>query len=145
MKFVSHLLQAKGFDVWSISPDATVFTALERMAERNVGALLVVDHSGLVGVISERDCTRKVDIKGKTAKNTPVREIMSDRLVYVNPGQTIDDCMKLMTEKRIRHLPVIGEGRVIGVLSIGDVVKAIITDKDNAIEQLENYLWRKSG
>jgi CBS domain-containing protein len=143
MKLVSQVLQVKGFDVWSISPDASMYTALKVMAEHNVGALLVVDQDGLVGVISERDYARKVILEGKSSKETQVREIMSGKVYSVQPDQTIDDCMKLMTENRIRHLPVINEGQLVGVLSIGDVVKAIITDKEYVIGQLENYITGK--
>lgn len=110
------------------------------MAEYDIGALLVVDQDRLVGVISERDYARKVILEGKSSKDTKVREIMSGTVYSVQPDQTIDDCMKLMTEKRIRHLPVINEGQLVGVLSIGDVVKAIMTEKEYAIGQLENYI-----
>lgn len=145
MQFVSHILQSKGFDVWSISPDASVLAALREMKERNIGALLVIDRNGLAGIISERDCARTVVLEGKTAMDTLVKDVMSDHTVCVHPTQTVDDCMELMTEKRLRHLPVVKEGQLVGVVSIGDVVKAIITDKAEAIEQLERYLWRRSG
>jgi len=144
MKLASHVLHTKGYDVWMIAPDASVYSALTEMANRNVGALLVVDQNGLMGIISERDCARKLVLEGRTARDTLVREIMTDKVFSVRSGQTLEECMELMTEKRIRHLPVLENGRVIGVLSIGDVVKSIIDDKVDNIRRLETYLWRKS-
>lgn len=137
---VKQLLQAKGNAVWSISPDATVYDALKLLAEKDVGALLVLENERLVGIISERDYARKVILKGKTSMDTPVREIMTANVVTVRPDQTIDDCMTLMTEKRIRHLPVLEGEQLVGVISIGDVVKAIISQQEFVIEQLENYI-----
>ncbi len=140
MKFVSQLLAAKGHNVWTISPDATVFEALKLMADRNVGALLVVEGEKLVGIFSERDYARKVILKGKSSREIPVNEIMSTRVVFVRPNQTIDECMALMTEKRIRHLPVLQSGKLIGLISIGDVVKTVISEQEFIIHQLENYI-----
>jgi len=140
MKTVKHVLQAKGHDIWSISPDALVYDALKLMADKGVGALLVLEGEKLVGVISERDYARKVILKGKSSLDTPVREIMTQKVICVRPEQTIEGCMALMTEKRIRHLPVLVEDQVIGVVSIGDLVKAVIAEKDFLIKQLENYI-----
>ena len=140
MKTVTQLLRTKGQQVLSVAPDIPVFEALEVMADKNVGALLVVEDERLVGVFSERDYARKVILKGKSSKDTPVQEIMSSHVLYVRPEQTIEDCMALMTDKRVRHLPVMEEGRVVGVISIGDVVKAIIAEQEFIIEQLQNYI-----
>lgn len=140
MGTVRSVLQVKGSDVWSVAPDATVYQALELMAEKNVGALLVIDEGGPVGVVSERDYARKVVLKGRASKDTPVSTIMTQRVVYVRPEQTMEDCMALMTDKHIRHLPVIEDERVIGVISIGDVVKEIIAEQEFMIQQLENYI-----
>lgn len=140
MQLISQVLQAKGHDIWSIAPDATVLDALKLMAEKNIGALLVIENGELVGIMSERDYARKVVLEGKASKDTPVRDIMSARVLYIRPDQTIEDCMALMINKKIRHLPVMREGKVIGVLSIGDVVKAVISEKEYIIEQLENYI-----
>jgi CBS domain-containing protein len=140
MKTVAQLLRTKGQQVLSVSPDMPVFEALGVMADKNVGALLVVEGERLVGIFSERDYARKVILKGKSSKDTPVQEIMSSHVLYVRPEQTIEDCMALMTDKRVRHLPVMEEGRVVGVISIGDVVKAIIAEQEFIIEQLQNYI-----
>jgi CBS domain-containing protein len=140
MKTVANLLQGKGSDVLSVAPDVPVFQALGLMAERNVGALLVLEDQRLVGILSERDYARKVILKGKSSKEIPVREIMSSHVLYVRPRQTIEDCMALMTDKRVRHLPVLEEDRIVGVISIGDVVKAIIAEQEFMIEQLQNYI-----
>ena len=140
MKTVTQLLRTKGQQVLSVAPDIPVFEALEVMADKNVGALLVVEDERLVGVFSERDYARKVILKGKSSKDTPVREIMSSHVLYVRPEQTIEDCMALMTDKRVRHLPVMEEERLVGVISIGDVVKAIIAEQEFMIEQLQNYI-----
>jgi CBS domain-containing protein len=140
MKTVALLLRAKGNDVLAVSPDRPVFEALTVMAEKNVGALLVVEGSRLVGVFSERDYARKVILKGKSSKEIPVREIMSSHVLYVGPQNTIEECMALMTEKRIRHLPVLDEGRLVGVISIGDVVKAVIAEQEFVIDQLQHYI-----
>ena len=140
MKTVTQLLRTKGQQVLSVAPDIPVFEALEVMADKNVGALLVVEGERLVGVFSERDYARKVILKGKSSKDTPVREIMSSHVLYVRPEQTIEDCMALMTDKRVRHLPVMEDERVVGVISIGDVVKEIIAEQSFIIEQLQNYI-----
>jgi CBS domain-containing protein len=144
MKTVRELLRNKGYHVYSIGPDATVYEALTLMAEKDVGALLVLDSAGqLVGILSERDYARKIVLKGKTSRETPVREIMTEKVLWVRPDQTIEECMALMTNKHIRHLPVMEEGRLLGVVSIGDVVKDIISEQEFVIAQLENYITGK--
>lgn len=140
MKTVKQLLQAKGRDIWTISPDATVYEALLFLAEKDIGALLVLEDETLKGILSERDYARKVILRGKSSRDTPVREIMTTKVYYVRPDQTIEDCMALMTERRVRHLPVLENNEVVGVISIGDVVKAIISEQEFIIEQLENYI-----
>ncbi len=136
MKTVGELLQAKGHDIWSVAPDATVYEALELMAEKDVGALMVIDAGKLVGIMSERDYARKVILKGRFSKETPVREIMTEKVMYVGPDDTIEECMALMAEMRQRHLPVFEGDRLIGVISIGDVGKAIIAEQKLEIEEL---------
>ena len=140
MKTVAQLLRTKGNEVLSVAPGTAVFEALRRMAEKNVGAVLVLEGERLVGIFSERDYARKVILKGKASKETPVRDIMTTHVLYVRPEQTIEDCMALMTDKRVRHLPVLDEERLAGVISIGDVVKAIIDEQQFIIEQLQNYI-----
>ncbi|MCH7618289.1 MAG: CBS domain-containing protein [Candidatus Marinimicrobia bacterium] len=140
MKLVSELLRAKEREIWSVSPDSSVLEALNLMADKNVGALLVFEEEKLVGIFSERDYARKVILKGKASKDTTVKEIMSSKVLYVKPEQSVEECMALMTDKRIRHLPVLEEDQVVGVISIGDVVKAIISDQDFMIHQLESYI-----
>jgi len=135
---VRQLLDVKGYQVWSISPDATVYTALEMMAGKNVGALVVCEEGQLVGMISERDYARKVILHGKTSKQTRVREIMSSPVYSVGPAQTIRACMQLMSSKHIRHVPVVDQGKVVGVISIGDVVEEIIRQQSETIRFLED-------
>jgi CBS domain-containing protein len=137
---VARLLERKGHDVWSIAPDATVYEAIRRMAEQGVGALVVLDGRKLAGIISERDYARKVILLDRSSKDTPVSAIMTREVVYVTPRQTVEECMALMTARRIRHLPVMEDGSVVGILSIGDLVKDIIADREYLIEQLENYI-----
>jgi CBS domain-containing protein len=137
---VKRLLAIKGHEIWSISPDALVFNALRLMAEKNVGALLVIEDQKVVGVLSERDYARKIILKGKRSANTLVREIMTHRVILVTSDQSIQECMALMTEKRIRHLPVYTGDKLVGIISIGDVVKAIISEQEFVIEQLESYI-----
>ena len=126
MKTVAHVLHGKGRDIWSIPPDASVYDALRLMADKEVGALLVLDSGRLVGIISERDYARKVILKGKSSLDTPVRDIMTAKVICVRPEQTIEECMALMTDKHVRHLPVVVGDEVVGVISIGDLVKAVI-------------------
>ena len=140
MKTVRELLQGKGDAIWSIEPDRTVYDALSLMAERGIGAVLVMEGDRLVGILSERDYARQVVLKGKASKETPVRDIMTTRLFHVSHDHTCDDCMTIMTDRRIRHLPVIEQGRLVGILSIGDIVKAVIAEKQSQIEQLEDYI-----
>ncbi len=140
MKTVRSLLQAKGHAVWSITPDASVYEALNLMADKNVGALLVLEGGELAGIISERDYARKVALRGRTSHDTSVRDIMTADVISVRPDQTVEECMALMTDKRIRHLPVVADGKLIGVISIGDVVKSIITEQGFMIEQLTSYI-----
>ncbi len=140
MKTVAGILRVKGRDIWSVAPDDTVLDALRLMAEQDVGAVLVMDKQGVVGIMSERDYARKVSLQGKSASDTFVREIMTRRMVCVRTDQTAEECMALMTSKRVRHLPVLEDGRLAGVISIGDVVKAVISDQVFLIEQLENYI-----
>ncbi len=140
MSFITQVLQAKGRDVWSVAPEAPVYDALRLMDEKNIGALLVLEGDRLVGVFSERDYARSVVLKGKSAKETPVREVMSAVRCTVSPDQSIDDCMTLMTDKRVRHLPVLEAGHLVGLISIGDVVKAIISDRESTIRHLQDYI-----
>lgn len=140
MNRVIDLLKGKGHDVWSIGPDASVYEAIELMAEKEVGALMVMEGKMLKGVISERDYARKVILKERSSKNTQVNEIMTTHIVYTHPEQNVEECMALMTEKHVRHLPIIDHGQLIGVISIGDLVKSIIEDQKFTIEQLEQYV-----
>ncbi len=137
---VKYMLQKKGHEIWSTSPDANIYLALQLMAEKDVGALLVYEDNELVGIFSERDYARKVILQGKTSRETQVREIMTEQVVYIQASQTVAECMALMTEKRIRHLPVVEDDKVIGVITIGDVVKEIISEQEYVIEQLEKYI-----
>ena len=142
MKTVTHILEAKGSDeIHTIGPDDSVLDALERMAEKEVGALVVTEASGqIVGLLSERDYARKVVLLGRFSKDTPTRDIMTSEVVCVSPEQSVDTCMGLMTQRHIRHLPVVAEERLVGIISIGDVVKAIIDDQKFAINELQHYI-----
>lgn len=140
MKTVKEILQAKAQKLLSIAPDASVLDALRLMAEKEVGALVVLEGERLAGIFSERDYARKVILQGKSSKDTAVREIMTHKVVCVHPEQSIEDCMALMTDKRIRHLPVLEDQTVVGVISIGDVVKEVISEQRFVIEQLEHYI-----
>ena len=140
MKTVRDILKVKGADVWCVEPDATVFAALQRMAEKQVGALVVTEGAQIVGLISERDYARKVILHGRASPTTLVKEIMTSHVVDPHLDQSIDECMALITEKRIRHLPVMAEGKLVGVISIGDLVKSIIADQQFIIEQLVRYI-----
>ncbi|HMJ91365.1 MAG TPA: CBS domain-containing protein [Candidatus Acidoferrum sp.] len=137
---VGAVLKHKGSKVWTIATDATVFEAIRLMAEKNIGALLVTDGGKLEGVFSERDYTRKVALHGRSSKDTLVNEVISDRVIAATPEDTIEACMRLMTENRIRHLPVLEGGQVIGLVSIGDLVNWVISAQDVAIGQLESYI-----
>ena len=140
MKTVSQLLQAKGREIHSIAPDARVFEALKLMADRNVGALVVTEGSRLAGIFSERDYARKVILLGKSSHDIAVREIMTAKVITVRPAQTVAECLEQMTAKRIRHLPVVEGERLLGVLSIGDLVKEVIAEQEATIKQLESYI-----
>ena len=140
MMTVRDILKVKGTDVWCVEPDATVFDALQRMAEKEVGALVVTEGAQVVGLITEREYARKVVLQGRTSPTTLVKEIMISPVVYIHLDQPIEECMALMTEKRTRHLPVIEDGKLVGLISIGDIVKSIIDDQQFIIEQLVRYI-----
>ena len=140
MKRVDELLREKGADFWSVVPEATVFKALELMSEKNIGAVLVMEGDHLAGIFSERDYARKVALAGRSSKDIPVQQIMTSKVVCVRPEQSIEECMALMSGKHIRHLPVIEGDRVVGVISVGDVVKALVSEQEFIISQLEHYI-----
>ena len=140
MKSVRQLLQAKGREVHTITPEARVFDALKLMADKDVGALVVQEGGKLAGILSERDYARKVILQGKSSHDITVRDIMTAKVITVSPDQTVEDCMALMTGKRIRHLPVVEGGRLAGLLSIGDLVKEVIAEQEQTIRQLESYI-----
>ena len=140
MKLVQHLLEAKGNEVISIASEASVFDAIKLMADKAVGSLLVMDGGELKGIVTERDYARKVIIKGRSSETTAVGEIMTSDVYTATVEQPVNQCMSVMTEKRIRHLPVVGDGNVVGLISIGDLVQAIISDQQEEIEQLEHYI-----
>jgi CBS domain-containing protein len=137
---ISEILNHKGATVWSISPDATVFEAIVMMTDKNIGALLVTEQGKLVGIVSERDYTRKVVIKGKASKTTAVREILSSHVISVSPSHTVEECMRLMTDHHFRHLPVLDGEKVVGIISIGDLVNWIISAQHTTISQLQTYI-----
>ena len=140
MATLQEILRAKGHDVWTISPDAAVYEALSLMAEKNVGALVVVEGPRVVGIISERDYARNVILQGKSSRETPVKDIMTSRVYYARPKQTALECMALMTDKHVRHLPVLEDDRLVGVISIGDAVKTIIEEQAFVIQRYEEYI-----
>lgn len=140
MMTVRQLLDMKGRDIYAIAPDASVLDAIKTMADKGVGALLVVSGDNLIGIMSERDYARKVILKGRSSRETPVKDIMTERVLYVGEDRTLEECMALMTNKRIRHLPVMEEEKLVGILSVGDVIKAIISHQEFIIDQLENYI-----
>ena len=137
---IDAILSQKSGEVWSVSPDALVYDAIAMMAEKNVGALVVVENGRLVGIVSERDYTRKVMLRGKRSRETQVREIMSTQLTTVSPKESVDECLRFMTEKRIRHLPVVTDGEIRGVISIGDLVKHVISVQSATLDHLERYI-----
>jgi CBS domain-containing protein len=140
MKTVRDILEAKGRTVWSVDPGSSVFDALSLMAEKEIGALVVLDGGRVAGIISERDYARKVILHGRASPTTRVEEIMTSHVAYTHLDQSIEECMAIVTDKRIRHLPVLQNGKLIGIISIGDLVKAIIADQKFMIEQLERYI-----
>jgi CBS domain-containing protein len=140
MKTINQLLQGKSGELCTIGPGARVIDALRLMAERNIGALPVVEDGELVGIVSERDYARKVVLKGKSSQDTPVREIMTEGVICVKPGSSVEECMAVMTDRHIRHLPVMENAKLLGILSIGDLVKATIAEQQLVIKQLESYI-----
>lgn len=140
MKLVKHLLDRKGRNIISVRPDDTVLDAIRVMAEGNIGAVVVMSDDSLVGIMSERDYARKVIVKGRASDATPVADIMTSDVLTTGESETVNNCMELMTEKKIRHLPVVDDGRVVGMISLGDLVAAIIADQQEEIEQLEHYI-----
>lgn len=137
---IDAILKHKTSEIFTIPPEKTVFEAIQMMADKNIGALLVTSSGKLVGVISERDYTRKIALKGKSSKETPVREIISTPVIVVSPTHSVDECLRIMTENRVRHLPVVDADRILGVVSIGDLVNWVISAQDVAIKQMENYI-----
>ena len=140
MKSLKQLLSAKGSEVFAIAPDAKVIEALKMMAQKDVGALIVMEQGRIVGILSERDYARKVILQGRSSEDVPVREIMTAEVVKVDPGMSVEACMALVTQRRIRHLPVCEGEQLIGVVSIGDLVKEVIADQEQTIKQLESYI-----
>jgi CBS domain-containing protein len=137
---ISEILSHKGNAAWSISPEATVFEAIQLMAEKNVGAVLVSENDKLVGILSERDYARKVVLKGKASKTAKVKEILSRDVIHVSPQHTVEECLRLMTDRHIRHLPVLEDDRIVGVVSIGDLVNWVISAQHTTISQLQTYI-----
>ncbi len=144
MYSVKDILEEKGYKVYSIEPEATVYEALKKMAGKNIGALLVIKDNQVVGVFSERDYARKIILKGKSSKESIVGELLSERIFYVKPTATTDECMQIMTDHRVRHLPVMDEKKVVGIVSIGDIVNKIIQGHTHTIKQLEDYILGKT-
>ena len=142
---IREILTHKGSNVWSVTPESTVLEAIQMMADKNVGALLVTKEGRLLGVLSERDYTRKIILKGRSSKDTPVRDILSGHVVSASPDHTVDECLRLMTEHRIRHLPVMDGSKILGVISIGDLVNCIISAQSSTIQQLETYITGYPG
>jgi CBS domain-containing protein len=140
MKTVHEILQKKGHDVWSVAPGDSIYEALRIMNDKNIGAVLVSDSSRILGIFSERDYARKVVLEGRSSRKTAVQEAMTHKVAFVRPDQTVEECMALMTDKRIRHLPVLEESTLVGVVSIGDVVRAKISEQEFMIGLLENYI-----
>ena len=144
MTTVCHILEDKGRQVWSVRPDDKVYDAIKMMADKDVGSLVVLDGSKIVGIVTERDYARNVFLRGRASPQTRVDDIMERNVVCVGPDQSIEECMALMTMKRLRHLPVIERDELVGIVSIGDVVKSIISDREFVIEQLEHYIRGQS-
>jgi CBS domain-containing protein len=140
MRTVQQLLDEKGHDIQSVHPDESVYDAIQKLANANIGSLIVVEDDRPVGIFTERDYARSVVLKGKSSPTTPVRDIMTTRVIFVKPEQTVEDCMAIMTDKHIRHLPVLDEEKLVGMISIGDLVKSIIAEQKFTIEQLEHFI-----
>ena len=140
MNLVKDILGAKDRELWSVKPDDTIFDAIKVMADKGISAVLVMDGDKLAGIVTERDYARKVVLEGKSSRESAVNEVMTSKILCVAPDQTIDQCMALMTEKRIRHLPVLEGGSVVGIVSIGDLVKAVMSDQKELIDQLKHYI-----
>jgi CBS domain-containing protein len=140
MKSVEKVLRTKGSEAWHIAPQATVYEALQLMSEKEIGSILVLEEGEVVGIFTERDYARKLILKGKFSKDTAVRELMTQDVLYVEPQNTIEDCMVLMTKNRVRHLPVMDNGKLAGIVSLGDMVKHIISEQESTIAQLEKYI-----
>jgi CBS domain-containing protein len=140
MRSVRQVLQAKAPDIHTIGPDAPVIDAIRSMAAHGIGALLVMEDGRLVGIVSERDYARKIVLQGRSSRDTPVRAVMSEQIVTVAPLDTVDACMRTVTDRRVRHLPVVQDGQVVGVVSIGDLVKAVIEDQQVELDQLQRYI-----
>jgi CBS domain-containing protein len=140
MATIRQLLNKKGREVFSIGPDDTVFDSIKAMADKNVGSLVVMDGSKLVGIVTERHYARNVVLKGRASPRTPVRDIMETQVIFARPDQSVEECMAIMTEKAVRHLPIIEQGNVVGIISIGDLVKDIISDQTFVIEQLVQFI-----
>ena len=140
MRTVEKLLRIKGQQTWSIAPQATVYEALQLMSDKEIGSILVLEEGKVVGIFTERDYARKVILKGKFSKDTAICELMTQEVLYVDPHNTIEDCMVLMTNNRVRHLPVLDNGELVGIVSLGDMVKHIISEQESTIAQLEKYI-----
>ncbi len=140
MNFVSQILKSKGNKIWSIAPQESAYKALQLMSEKDLGALVVIDKGKIVGVFTERDYARKVILKGKASKTTAVSELMTKKVLYVDPGTLVEDCMALMIEKRVRHLPVMEKKKLVGLVTVGDVVRQLIADQEFKIQELERYI-----
>lgn len=137
---VRNLLQTKGNDIFAVEPSIMVYRAIELMCEKNIGGLLIVENNKLVGIFTERDYARKLILKGKSSKDTPIRDLMTSNLITVTPDTSVDDCMRVMTGRKIRHLPVLENGQLVGLISIGDVVRFVIEEQKSIIEHLEHYI-----
>ncbi len=140
MRTVQQLLDEKSGDIQSVHPDESVFDAIQKLANANIGSLIVIEDGRPVGIFTERDYARSVVLQGKSSPTTPVRDIMTTRVIYVQPKQTVEECMAIMTDKHIRHLPVLSDDKLVGMISIGDLVKSIIEDQKFTIEQLETFI-----
>jgi CBS domain-containing protein len=140
MKLVKHILNSKGHEILSVKPNDTVFDAIKLMADKSIGSLLVMNGDKLVGIVTERDYARKVILEGKSSRGSSVKEVMNSKVFCVSPDQTVDECMALMTDKRIRHLPVLDHKQVVGIVSIGDLVNAVISEQQILIDHLEHYI-----